>query len=304
MYDLITIGDISIDLYYKGDALTEKENRFALAIGGKYQADFFKESLGGGAANVAVGVSKHGYNTAVIGIVGENPFKQIIMQKLYRRMVSTELLIVQKEYINISTILLNKNGERSIIHYSTPHVTFGLSDLYYEKIKHAKAVYLGNTGNTSGITVDEKIRLAEYIFEKKIPLFLNLSTNDCRTRNAKTEKLISFAHVFFLNGHEYSELTKKKYSQDVFNDNLLATLPFFKGVLIITDAENGSYGYTKDALYRQKAYKPRQILDTTGAGDGFTAGFISEYLKTRDIQLSMKQGSQYAMHILEKVSAQ
>ena len=70
MYDLISIGNISIDLYFKGDALTFQNNRFQLAVGGKYFADHFYTGIGGGGVNIAIGASKFGLNTAVLGTVG------------------------------------------------------------------------------------------------------------------------------------------------------------------------------------------------------------------------------------------
>ena len=93
MYDLISIGDITIDLFFKGVSLTTKQNRFYLAIGGKYHADHFYESLGGGSANVAAGCSHFGVSAAVIGKIGENSFKQLIIQKLIRKGVSSEFLL-------------------------------------------------------------------------------------------------------------------------------------------------------------------------------------------------------------------
>ena len=60
MYDLISVGNISIDLYFKGSTFTKDKDRFHLAIGGKYYSDFFHEDIGGGGVNVAVGVAKLG----------------------------------------------------------------------------------------------------------------------------------------------------------------------------------------------------------------------------------------------------
>src|SRR3989344_5605237 len=52
MYDLISVGNISIDLYYKGKSFTRNKERFQLAIGGKYYADYFHEDINSAAANV------------------------------------------------------------------------------------------------------------------------------------------------------------------------------------------------------------------------------------------------------------
>ena len=82
MYDFICIGNISIDLYFKGESLTYKDNRFQLAIGGKYFADEFYEDIGGGGCNVAAGLTKHGYKVAVFAKIGNNPFRELILKKL------------------------------------------------------------------------------------------------------------------------------------------------------------------------------------------------------------------------------
>ena len=120
-YDLISIGNISIDLFFRGDSLTFKDNRFQLAVGGKYFVDQFQTSIGGGGANVAVGAAKHNLKTAVLGAIGNNPFKKMIIQMLQAHNVSTDLCPLEDNYFNLSCILLTKTGERSIIHYSTPH---------------------------------------------------------------------------------------------------------------------------------------------------------------------------------------
>src|SRR3990167_852380 len=120
MYDLITIGDITMDLYFKGNDLIAKNDNFILTCGAKYSADTFYDGLGGGAANVGVNASNLGLNTAVVAKIGENSFKQIMLQKLIKKRVSTEFIIYEKTYYNLSTILVHKTGERTVIHYVTP----------------------------------------------------------------------------------------------------------------------------------------------------------------------------------------
>src|SRR5574340_1140715 len=91
MYDLVSVGSISIDLFYKGDSLTFHDSRFQLAIGGKYVADSFNVSLGGGGANVALGASHLGLKTAVLAKIGNNLFKSIILKKMEDHNVSYKL---------------------------------------------------------------------------------------------------------------------------------------------------------------------------------------------------------------------
>ena len=81
-------------------------------------------------------------------------------------------------------------------------------------------------------------------------------------------------------------------------------LPYLdERVLIVTDAEKGSYGYFKNEKYFQEAVKPEKIVDTTGCGDAYTAGFIAQYIKSNNIESSMLAGAKYAAAKLARIGA-
>jgi len=103
MYHLISVGNITIDLYYRGTTLTNKDGRFQLAIGGKYHADYFHEDIGGGGYNVAVGVAKYGLKTAVFARIGNNNFKEAILNKLKQKNISPNFVNMK-----IATILFHQ----------------------------------------------------------------------------------------------------------------------------------------------------------------------------------------------------
>ncbi|MFN4213084.1 MAG: carbohydrate kinase family protein, partial [Microgenomates group bacterium] len=67
--------------------------------------------------------------------------------------------------------------------------------------------------------------------------------------------------------------------------------------------QKGSYAYYQGKVYHQKAYPIKKIVDTTGAGDGYTAGFIAEYFRSKDIKKAMANGAKYAAKILGKIGA-
>lgn len=300
MYDLITIGDITIDLFFKGQSLTQKDNRFYLAIGGKYVTDYFYESLGGGGANVAIGASHFGLDTAVLGKVGENVFKQIIIQKLVKKGVSTEFLISDKAYLNISSILLTELGERTIIHYLTPHETFQLTEIMKDNLMKTKMAYMGNLPDVS---IKERKELLMLFKQNKVPVCLNIGVTDCRKPLSDVNKLINMSDILIINTYEFAELIKKNRQQIDFIKDCGHYLDFNEKILVLTDGEKGSYLYHgKNVLY-QKAIKPKKIIDTTGAGDAYTSGFISSFIKDGNLEKAMKTGAEYAAKILEKIGA-
>ncbi len=299
MYDLISVGNISIDLYYKGKSFTRNKERFQLAIGGKYYADYFHEDIGGGGVNVASGVAKLGLRTAVFGKVGNNPFKDVIFKKLADKKVSTEFCQVENDYYKISSILLSENGERTILHYETPsHMLKEF--LLHKDLKKAKNIYFSPLEH---LNLYEKKKMIGYLKGDQTLTFVNLSALDCRRPVKELINFFEALDVLIINTHEFSELVKRPYEKIDFK-NLKIKLPYLKErVLIITDAEKGSYGYFKNQKYFQETVRPKKIVDTTGCGDAYTAGFIAQYIKSSNIESSMYAGAKYAAEKLSRIGA-
>lgn len=302
MYDLISIGNIAIDMYFRGDSLTFHDGRFQLAIGGKYFVDTLYESVGGGGANVAIGGARNGLKTAVIGKIGNNSFKKLIIDELEEEHVSTSLCDIEENYLNLSSILLTPQGERTVINYQPPHMHIFKSKSAYEKILKTKALYIGNLPDVS---LQERIDIVRFAKKNHRYTFMNLGVKDCRRPLEQLKDLVPHIDVLIVNGHEFADFSKQKYEKIDFKKSVLIDkIDFLKNkIIVVTEGAKGSYGYANGKVTHEKAIKPRTIVDTTGAGDGYTAGFIAGYFKTEDIKLSMEQGSQYASKILAKIGA-
>lgn len=303
MLDLLTIGTVTIDLYYKGECLTEHNGRFELAMGGKYFADHFYEGLGGGGANVAIGVVKSGLTAGVIAKIGENPFKKIILEKLEESGVQHQSLCdIEDEYMNISSILLNKEGEKTVVNYRTPHqhVIEKHDDL--EKLLKGKAMYMANL---SKVSLNERIDILQFAKKHDKKVFANLNVTDCRRPIEQIMHFARYVDVMIINGYEYADIVKLPYASIDFDTDIVKKYAPFDpdDILVITDGKKGSYAYHEGKVYREPAAKVKKVVDTTGAGDAYTAGFISSYLQSSDIQESMKAGAEYAVNIIEKLGA-
>jgi len=303
MLDLLTIGTVTIDLYYKGDSITEKDNHFRLAIGGKYFADHFFEGLGGGGANVAIGIIKAGLTAGVIAKIGNNPFKQIIIDKLDESGVKhKDFCDIEDEYINISSIILNKTGEKTVLNYRTPHQHVISCNADYEKLLKAQALYMANL---SKVSLTERIDILHFAKKHNVKVFANLNVTDCRRPIEQIMHFARYVDVMIINGYEFADIVKLPYESIDFDlDIVKKYAPFNEGhILVITDGNKGSYTYHQGKVYRQKAVSTKKVFDTTGAGDAYTAGFIASYLESSDIQASMKAGAEYAVTIIEKLGA-
>ena len=133
---------------------------------------------------------------------------------------------------------------------------------------------------------------------------VNLGVKDCRQPTEEIIKLLENVEILIINAHEFADVVKQLYKDIDFKKNLIQKYPFLKNkIVILTDGEKGSYGYTNEKVYFQEPVKVNKIVDATGAGDGYTAGFIAEYLKSKDISKAMANGAQYAVKILTKIGA-
>ncbi|PIY72023.1 hypothetical protein COY87_03155 [Candidatus Roizmanbacteria bacterium CG_4_10_14_0_8_um_filter_33_9] len=302
MYDLISIGNISVDIFYQGASLTYTNNRFQFAIGGKYFADSIVESLGGGGANVAIGGSKHGLKTAVLGHIGNNPFKSMILEKLRSHSVSTSLCQYVDNYFNLSSIFLTKTGERSIVHYTSPHQHILSNKDDNHNLLNSQIVYMGNLQHVS---LTEKCELLHFFKKHNKKVVVNFGANDCRRNNDQLKELLKPIDTLIINGHEFSDMVKVNYADIDFTHHIIKKyIPYLSDKnIIITLGAKGSYAYTMDTIFHQKAYSINKIVDTTGAGDGFTAGFISGFIKTKSLSEAMNVGATYAAKILTQIGA-
>ena len=303
MLDLLSIGTVTIDLYYIGHSLTQNKENFELAIGGKYFASEFYESLGGGGTNVAIGVNKLGLKAGLIAKIGDNPFKQVIFTKLDDAHVHyKDYCQVEKGYINISSILLSKSGEKTILNYRAPQKNIFPKGMSYDILLKAQAVYMASLANVS---LKERIDTLRHAKKYARKTFANLNVTDCRRPVEEILHFLDPVDIFIINTHEFADIVKTSYESIDFQMDVTAKFsPFHKDkMLILTDGKKGSYGYYEGKVHHQPAIHTVDVVDSTGAGDGYTAGFISEYLRTKDIKKSMKAGTEYAVKILHKMGS-
>lgn len=301
MYDLITIGSISIDMYFRGDSLTQKDGRFALALGGKYLVDHFYAGLGGGAANVAIGVQSLGLKTAIMGKIGENQFKTLIQKHLRDHEIPISLCQIENNYMKISSILLSPEGERTIINYETPHEHILRTDADLVHLENARAVYMSNLWR---VPLDERKKILSHLFQKKILSVVNLGITDCRRSVEQLEALLHHVNILVVNAHEFAELMKKPFESIDFKKDVTYLFPSLAlKIIVVTDGARGAYVYSGGAVFYEDALSVTKVVDTTGAGDAFSAGFITGYLKSNNVQTALHEGNKLGAKIVQKIGA-
>lgn len=303
MYDVLCVGTTTVDLYYKGKSLHHDKNHFNLSIGGKYFADFFYEGVGGGATNVAIGIAKLGGRAGLYTEIGQNSFKRLITDKLEATGVHFQHCVISPDYSNVSTVLLTSSGERTIINYRNHKSDFLQTTPGDNVISKSRILYMGNLGYVSEW---HRARLLKHAKSMGMTNIVTLGSDDCRKSKTLIDDILRYTDILIINQYECADLLGAHVDQIDWKKpihNKYSHIPIPK-ILIVTMGAGGSFAYHGDEVTFSDAVKPSEIVDTSGAGDGYTAGFIYGYIQSNgNLQKSMDQGSKYASRKLSHLGA-
>jgi fructokinase len=133
-----------------------------------------------------------------------------------------------------------------------------------------------------------------------VKIAMSLSDIFCVTRHKQDfYNLLKYdLDILIGNENEINELTNKKSLLDSVNQ-----LKELNKLIVITRSENGSVAIKNNEITNCNSIKVNKVLDLTGAGDLFAAGFLKEYLDNSDIKKCLETGSMLASKIIQKIGA-
>ena len=136
--------------------------------------------------------------------------------------------------------------------------------------------------------------------KNRIKLAMSLSDIFCVTRHKQdfTNLLKNDLDILIGNENEINELTGNKILLNSINQ-----LKNFNKLIVITRSEKGSLAIKDNEVINCESIKIEKIIDLTGAGDLFAAGFLKEYVDNSEIKKCLRAGSILASKIIQKIGA-
>ena len=265
MYDVISIGAATVDIFVKSTAFTLDNNKLSITYSSKYEMSDSLICSGGGATNSSVALSRLGLHTSCVSLLGNDPLSLFIFNDLKNNNVNTDSLIhLNKEDTDYSVILVGPDGGRTII------TNRGQSRLEKDLIKWDK---LADTEWFYITSLEGNLDLLEQIigFAKEHQIKVALNPGNREIGDAKRLiPLIQFIDFFLLNGVESEMLTGIHVNEGNFWETLLS---YGAKVSAVTNGRQGAYVLTSE----EKLYSPiinTTPVDETGAGDSFGSAFV------------------------------
>ncbi|CAD5169984.1 unnamed protein product [Musa acuminata subsp. malaccensis] len=268
------------------------------------EAPAFKKAPGGAPANVAVGIARLGGSSAFIGKVGDDEFGYLLANILKENNVNSQgMRFDPGARTALAFVTLRSDGEREFMFYRNPSADMLLevAELDLDIITKAKIFHYGSISLITEPCKSAHIAAAKAAKEAGVLLSYdpNLRLPLWPSAESARDGILSIwdtADIIKISEEEISFLTK---GEDPYDDAVVRKLfhPNLK-LLLVTEGPNGCRYYSKDFSGRVSGLKVEQV-DTTGAGDAFVAGILSQLAS----DISLLQDEQWLREALKFANA-
>ncbi|MBI2631765.1 carbohydrate kinase family protein [Candidatus Pacearchaeota archaeon] len=290
MFDIITIGSATIDVFLK----THREIRnhgnhkdICYHLGDKVLVDKINIFTGGGGTNTAVAFSRLGLKTGFLGALGQDINAKIILDDLKKEGVS--FLGFKKKGNTGYSVVLPSNEDRTILTFKGNNDNLELKDIDFDRIR-CKWLYISTMMGKSFETI---VNISNYAKKNNIRIALNISNYLAKKGLKNLTGLLRNIDIIILNKVELELLTNKLS----INESIKKLLSCVKGIIVITDGHRPINAFDEKRRYIKKI-KALRIVNTTGAGDAFAAGFVYGIIKDKNIMESLGFGHKEACSVL------
>jgi len=288
-YDLISIGDASIDVFMtptESEQLCQidtKECFIAFSYGDKIPVKNLEFSVGGNAANNAVGAKRLGVTDALVLTLGDDYIGRMLVEKLQKEGIDLTYVFQQPSTASNYSTVINYSGERTIFTFHAPR-----SYEFPVQLPNVPWAYLTSMGESYRPFYNHFID-----WLKKNPntkLAFNPGSWQLRGGLEAIGDVLALAFIVFVNREEAEKLTDFGPSHGKEKELCMALSRLGPKICVITDGGNGAFAY--DLVKGLKVgVLPVDAFERTGAGDAFGSGFLSAIIKGKDIREALVWGT-------------
>jgi len=249
---------------------------------------------GGSAANTAVACSKLNLKTGFIGKIGNDPFGNLLIEDFKNYGINIDNLIISDDLPTGNCyVAVDKKGNRILYAHSGAANELQPEEIKIDYIKNSKLVHLASLKN-----LDPLIKTAQIAKKNGVMTALNPGALIADQPFKNIEPLISNIDIFIGSKSELERIFNKSF------DKALLELKKFIKIAAITQGNKGCIivKVDSDQQLNIPAYQV-VVKDTTGAGDAFSAGFLTGIINKKDIYTCGLMGNGTAALCIQKIGA-
>jgi len=305
---ILGIGNAIVDVICKvDDSFINKNNLTKSTMKLFFDEKEFKDLLtnlkiektvsGGSVANSIVGLAQLGNKVGFIGKISDDNFGVKYEQGLEKENVEY-FYSKKKEELPTGTclILVTPDSERTMCTFLGTAGKINENDVSSEAIKKSELIflegYLWDEGEPKK-AFDKAINNANKVAMSLSDLFC-VDRHKAHFLNLVKNKL----DITFANEQEITSLIEAKNFNDVidFSKQL-------NKLIVVTRGEKGSLAINGEEIFECDIKKNLKIVDLTGAGDLFAAGFLHGYINGLSVKECLEQGTELSSKVIQQIGA-
>ena len=288
MKKILCIGDLALDVISQ---LKEPINY------GNDTASRISSHPGGQAANVATWITRTHSKAQLVARVGNDPVGFALISDLDKYGVEHMNLMHSGRPTGVVVILVDANGERTMFPDNGANADLDVSDL--PPLDGVDGVYLSGYALLDFRSRDSVLSMIAKIKAAGKPIYFDPTTTGAMKIVSRDEVLswVKLMDGILLNSEEALYLGDAK-DVETAEKNLTAYTP----LVVIKLGSRGAMAIHGDIFAKVSAVTTN-VVDTTGAGDSFAAGFIPKWLETNDLEASLSAGTALAAKCVATVGA-
>jgi ribokinase len=288
MYDVVSIGSATRDVFINAEDFRFLDTAdfstgkgLCFPLGSKIEIKKIVFTSGGGGTNAAVTFARQGLATACIGVTGNDLNGQEVLDELAKEGIETKYF--QKhddDYTAYSVILVDPTGERTILSYKGEGQHFDVGKIPFDKLR-ARWLFLDSLGGH----YDLLEKAVNWAVANNVKLATNPGGKELAHGLEKLKPLLKNFSIIIINQEEAAGLTGIDYKKEEeifkFMDEVVG------GIFVMTKGPEGVMVSDGKNIY-SAGVPDSPIVERTGAGDAFSSGFVTEYIRSGDISKAIQ----------------
>lgn len=302
-FDIISIGSATRDIFMKSEQFKIVEDKSfvtgqgeCFALGSKIEIKDIVFTSGGGGTNAAVTFARQGLKTACVGAIGDDFNGKDIVDELKREGVNTDNFQINKDgHTAYSVILVHESGERTILSYKGEGQNFDVKEIPFNKLR-ARWLFLDSLGGH----YDLLETAVNWAVKNGVKLATDPGGKELEHGLEKLRPFLNHFSIVKMNQEEAAKLTGIDYKneKEIFRvmDEVVG------GIFLMSKGPEGVVASDGKNLYRA-GVPDSPVVERTGAGDAFSSGFITEYIRSGDTSKAIQFATANASSVVTKYGA-
>jgi sugar/nucleoside kinase (ribokinase family) len=262
-FDVVVVGELNADLILRGD-VTPAFGQVEKII------DDATLTIGSSSAIFACGAARLGLRVAFIGKAGDDEFGRFMLRELTQRGIDTSGVVIDPHLPTGLSVILSRPADRAILTHLGSIAALRFDEIDLSLLSHARHLHLGSYYLLDALRPNVP-RLFDEAKVRGLSISIDTNYDPTEKWEGGLRQTLQHVDVFLPNETELLAITQAD-SIEAGLDRL-AEIPSVAVKLGARGAiaRHGSEIVQVDSI-------PVKVVDTTGAGDSFDAGFVYAYL--------------------------